>query len=61
MTKPQVRQMVKNTALNKIRRIYFSNFKIGNDFWEESISERKERLIRNIIEDLEEELEKLDS
>jgi len=60
MTKEEVIQQTKATALNAIRKIYNPKYKFPYDEWsEESGAEQREGQIRRIIEQLEIDLKRL--
>lgn len=64
MTNLEVRQQLKNTALNEIRKIYNPNYKFPYDYsyideYDESYSEQREYRIEEIIQNLERDLNKL--
>ena len=60
MTKPEVRQLKKNEALNKIREICKAPYAFKCDPYDESSGgEQREESIRYIIEELEKELSNL--
>jgi hypothetical protein len=57
MTKLEIRQQMRNEALNKIRKIYNPKYKFNYDQYDEdSYSEQREKEIRLIIENLEKDL-----
>lgn len=60
MTTLEVRQQIKNTALNEIRKIYNPNYKFPYDYYtDESCSQQREYRIKEIIEDLERDLKRM--
>lgn len=63
MTKTQLRAMLKNTALNSIRKIYSerSTMKYSNYADEGSYVEQRDQAIREIILNLERDLKKLNT
>jgi hypothetical protein len=62
MNKSQHKQLVKGTALNKIRKIYNPKYKFSYDAYSrESNQEQRESEIEKIIINLEKELKEIDT
>jgi hypothetical protein len=56
MTPEQVRQQLKNEALNKIRKLFRPEAKFSQHLWDGSKSEQQMERIESIIESLEKDL-----
>ena len=59
MTKYQIRQQLKNEALNKIIKVHSENFIIGYASYDDSPTVQRDDAIARIIKTLNAELEKL--
>jgi len=59
MTKEEIILLKKLTALNKIRKIYGSSYKLGKNEFGDNHSEQRDDIVKVVILNLEKELKEL--
>ena len=60
MTKAEIIQQAKNTALNSIMKIYHPLYKgLSNNLWDDSHQEQRDSRVKNIVTNLEKEIEQI--